>query len=77
MAVAALLAAALAAAVSRGSVAGGPGVGAAGGDAFLLQPFSAGFLAEYWLHFELTSVLLSRPWSRRSPSSKGGRRKDG
>ena len=25
---------------------------------FRLQPFSAGFLRDYWLHFELTSVLL-------------------
>jgi NADH-quinone oxidoreductase subunit J len=26
--------------------------------AFTLQEFSASFLSEYWLHFELTSVLL-------------------
>src|SRR5512134_1010578 len=26
--------------------------------AYLIQPFSAEFLREYWLHFELTSVLL-------------------
>jgi NADH:ubiquinone oxidoreductase subunit 6 (subunit J) len=25
---------------------------------FRLQPFSATFLQDYWLHFELTSVLL-------------------
>lgn len=25
---------------------------------FRLQPFAANFLGEYWLHFELTSVLL-------------------
>jgi NADH-quinone oxidoreductase subunit J len=25
---------------------------------FLIQPFSVAFLREYWLHFELTSVLL-------------------
>ncbi|MGI9246380.1 MAG: hypothetical protein ACR2I8_06725, partial [Steroidobacteraceae bacterium] len=25
---------------------------------FLIQPFSVEFLHEYWLHFELTSVLL-------------------
>jgi NADH:ubiquinone oxidoreductase subunit 6 (subunit J) len=25
---------------------------------FHLQPFSAAFLRDYWLHFELTSVLL-------------------
>jgi len=77
MAVAALLAAALAAAVSRGSVAVAPGVGAAGGDAFLLQPFSAGFLREYWLHFELTSVLLLAAVVAAIAVIKGGRRKDG
>jgi NADH-quinone oxidoreductase subunit J len=30
----------------------------AGGATFTLQQFSAAFLSEYWLHFELTSVLL-------------------
>ncbi len=28
------------------------------GDRFGVQPFSVTFLADYWLHFELTSVLL-------------------
>jgi len=28
------------------------------GDAFDVQPFSAAFLNDYWLYFELTSVLL-------------------
>jgi len=28
------------------------------GDSFGVQPFSAAFLDEYWLYFELTSVLL-------------------
>ena len=28
------------------------------GEAFLVQPFSVAFLDGYWLHFELTSVLL-------------------
>jgi NADH-quinone oxidoreductase subunit J len=28
------------------------------GTTFTLQSFSAAFLSEYWLHFELTSVLL-------------------
>ena len=32
--------------------------GAAGGTLFGLQHFSAEFLNEYWLHFELVSVLL-------------------
>jgi NADH-quinone oxidoreductase subunit J len=31
---------------------------ASGSDAFLVQPFSVAFLEDYWLHFELTSVLL-------------------
>ncbi len=30
----------------------------AGGTAFSLKSFSATFLSDYWLHFELTSVLL-------------------
>jgi NADH-quinone oxidoreductase subunit J len=32
--------------------------GASPGAAFGLQQFAASFLQEYWLHFELTSVLL-------------------
>jgi NADH-quinone oxidoreductase subunit J len=28
------------------------------GSVFGVQPFSAAFLGEYWLYFELTSVLL-------------------
>jgi NADH-quinone oxidoreductase subunit J len=53
--VAAGVAAALGALVARRSI-GAPRVfGAAN---FHLQPFSAAFLGEYWLHFELTSVLL-------------------
>jgi NADH-quinone oxidoreductase subunit J len=32
--------------------------GAAGGTLFALKHFSAEFLNEYWLHFELVSVLL-------------------
>jgi len=37
---------------------GAPGGEAAPGGAFELKPFSAAFLAEHWLEFELTSVLL-------------------
>jgi NADH-quinone oxidoreductase subunit J len=33
-------------------------VGGTTGGRFGLQPFSAAFLGEYWLYFELTSVLL-------------------
>ena len=32
--------------------------GAAGDASYGVQPFSVAFLNEYWLHFELTSVLL-------------------
>jgi NADH-quinone oxidoreductase subunit J len=43
-------------------IAGGvpPGAVAASADAptFLIGPFSAEFLRDWWLHFELTSVLL-------------------
>ena len=52
---AALLAAALGQALARRYV--GAATGPAPGD-FRLQPFAAAFLREYWLHFELTSVLL-------------------
>jgi NADH-quinone oxidoreductase subunit J len=52
---AALLAAALGALVARRELRGPRLPGAAN---FHLQPFSAAFLERYWLHFELTSVLL-------------------
>ncbi len=35
-----------------------PAPAASGSDGFLVQPFSVAFLEDYWLHFELTSVLL-------------------
>jgi NADH-quinone oxidoreductase subunit J len=52
--------------------------------AFSLQSFSASFLSEYWLHFELTSVLLvaavvaalavvKGPGKRAQPPTEGGR----
>ena len=53
--VAMLLAAGLGHALARHYVAGPVSTSPAD---FRLQPFSAGFLREYWLHFELTSVLL-------------------
>ena len=53
---AALLAAVLGAVIARRHLGGPRAVGAAAD--FHLQPFSARFLADYWLHFELTSVLL-------------------
>jgi NADH-quinone oxidoreductase subunit J len=49
----ALLAAALAYSVWKGETAT-----AAGGANFAIQPFSAAFLTQFWLHFELVSVLL-------------------
>jgi NADH-quinone oxidoreductase subunit J len=75
IAVAGLLAAALAAAVSRGGAA--VALGADAGAAFRIQPFSAGFLREYWLHFELTSVLLLAAVVAAVAVIKGGRRNDG
>jgi NADH-quinone oxidoreductase subunit J len=77
VAVAALLAAALAAAVSRGSASVALNADATGGAAFLVQPFSAGFLRDYWLHFELTSVLLLAAVVAAIAVIKGGRRNDG
>jgi NADH-quinone oxidoreductase subunit J len=44
-------------AVAAGRVAGGEGA-LPDGPSYLVQPFSAEFLQNYWLHFELTSVLL-------------------
>ncbi len=52
---AALLAAALGALLVRYGLRGPRVPGSAD---FHLQPFSAAFLERYWLHFELTSVLL-------------------
>jgi NADH-quinone oxidoreductase subunit J len=45
--------------------------------AFLIQPFSAEFLEKYWLHFELTSVLLLAAVVAAIAVIKGGRRQDG
>ena len=50
----AVLVAAFAYAIGRGTPE--PGTGAGG--AFSVQAFSAAFLNEYWLYFELVSVLL-------------------
>ncbi len=47
------------------------------GTAFLIQPFSAEFLSNYWLHFELTSVLLLAAVVAAVAVIKGGRRNDG
>ncbi len=52
---AALVAAVLGTLIARRQLAVPRAVGTAD---FHLQPFSATFLRDYWLHFELTSVLL-------------------
>lgn len=50
---------------------------AAAGAAFEVQPFSVEFLRHYWLHFELTSVLLLAAVVAAVAVIKGGRRNDG
>jgi NADH-quinone oxidoreductase subunit J len=42
-----------------------------------VQPFSVEFLREYWLHFELTSVLLVAAVVAAIAIIKSGRRSDG
>jgi NADH-quinone oxidoreductase subunit J len=44
---------------------------------FRVQPFSAEFLRTYWLHFELTSVLLVAAVVAAVAVIKAGRRNDG
>jgi NADH-quinone oxidoreductase subunit J len=81
VAAAALLAVALSVAVSRGHVTTAAEL--AGLDpgrrpaAFGVQPFSAEFLERYWLHFELTSVLLLAAVVAAIAVVKAGRRHDG
>ena len=47
------------------------------GTSYLLQPFSVELLRTYWLHFELTSVLLVAAVVAAIAVIKGGRRNDG
>ena len=59
-----------------------PGAPAAAIDAvtapsYLVQPFSVEFLREYWLHFELTSVLLLAAVVAAIAVIRSGRRSDG
>jgi NADH-quinone oxidoreductase subunit J len=81
VAVAAVLAVALGAVVSRGRVmtaehlAGVHSTSVAA--SFEVQPFSAEFLERYWLHFELTSVLLLAAVVAAIAVIKAGRRHDG
>jgi len=44
---------------------------------YRIQPFSVEFLHTYWLHFELTSVLLVAAVVAAIAVIKGGRRNDG
>ena len=46
-------------------------------DAYLVGPFSSEFLNDYWLHFELTSVLLVAAVVAAIAVLKGGKKKDG
>jgi len=81
IAIAGLLAAALGAAVSRGRIAAAAELAPLQPEgakaAFEVQPFSAEFLADYWLHFELTSVLLLAAVVAAIAVVKTGRRHDG
>jgi NADH-quinone oxidoreductase subunit J len=53
-----LLGALLAAATQIGSIAPVAATNAAPAPSYLVKPFSVEFIQNYWLHFELTSVLL-------------------
>ena len=81
VAIAGVLAAALGAAVSRGRIVTAAELAPAHPDgaqvAFGVQPFSAEFLGDYWLHFELTSVLLLAAVVAAIAVIKAGRRHDG
>jgi len=75
-----VVAVALSAAVSRGGMVSAADLhGASAGTpaAFGVQPFSAEFLGRYWLHFELTSVLLLAAVVAAIAVIKAGRRNDG
>ena len=81
VAAAALLAVALGVAVSRGRIItaadlGGLHPGRSPAE-FGVQPFSVEFLERYWLHFELTSVLLLAAVVAAIAVIKAGRRHDG
>jgi NADH-quinone oxidoreductase subunit J len=77
VATAAAMAVALGAALSRGTVADRQDDAAGRDTLFNVQPFSAEFLERYWLHFELTSVLLLAAVVAAIAIVKAGRRRDG
>jgi NADH-quinone oxidoreductase subunit J len=81
VAVAAVLSVALGAAVSRGRIMTAEHLAGVHSNSvaasFEVQPFSAEFLERYWLHFELTSVLLLAAVVAAIAVVKAGRRHDG
>jgi NADH-quinone oxidoreductase subunit J len=81
VAVAAVLAVVLGAAVSRGRIMSADYLAGLHSNSvaasFEVQPFSVEFLERYWLHFELTSVLLLAAVVAAIAVVKAGRRHDG
>jgi NADH-quinone oxidoreductase subunit J len=81
VAVAAVLSVALGAAVSRGRIMSADYLASLHSNSmaatFEVQPFSVEFLERYWLHFELTSVLLLAAVVAAIAVIKAGRRHDG
>jgi NADH-quinone oxidoreductase subunit J len=81
VAIAAVLAVALSAAVSRGKMITAAELAPRHADraaaTFEVQPFSVEFIERYWLHFELTSVLLLAAVVAAIAVIKAGRRHDG
>jgi len=81
VAAAAALAAVLGAAVSRGQVMTAERLAqmhdGLTGASFGVQPFSVEFIERYWLHFELTSVLLLAAVVAAIAVFRAGRRHDG
>jgi NADH-quinone oxidoreductase subunit J len=81
VAVAAVLSVALGAAVSRGRIMSADYLAGLHSNSlaasFEVQPFSVEFLERYWLHFELTSVLLLAAVVAAIAVIKAGRRHDG
>ena len=78
---AALLAAALGAAAGNGRIVTAADLalyhGGRAGASFEVAPFSREFLERYWLHFELTSVLLLAAVVAAIAVIRAGRRRDG
>jgi NADH-quinone oxidoreductase subunit J len=81
VAAAAALAVVLGAAVSRGQVMTAERLAqmhdGLTGASFGVQPFSVEFIESYWLHFELTSVLLLAAVVAAIAVFRAGRRRDG